>query len=73
MGVTLLHLNVLQFAQAGAQAVQQGIHVLGGVVGAEADAQRGADGQVIAACRVWLGSPLSQALPPETNTSRPLR
>ena len=49
MGVTLLHLNVLQFAQAGAQAVQQGVHVLGGVVGAEADTQRGADGQVIAA------------------------
>lgn len=59
--------DVLQLFQAVFQAVQQGLHIFGGVVPAKAtrSAVRTARSGAPIAIRVWLGSPLSQAEPPE--------
>ena len=67
MRCCLIFSDVLQLFQAVFQAVQQGLHIFGGIVPAKADAQRvrtARSGAPIA-IRVWLGSPLSQAEPPE--------
>ena len=67
-GFSFLLSDLLQMLHAVLEAVEEGVHVLRGVVGAEGHPDGGIDGKRVAphGASVWLGWPRPQALAEET-------